>query len=230
MHGLAIITGGTRLSAMGTRILMLLMLAVIGLGLAAWRPPDQRHLATRRYVTILERHMLSAPKGATSIGSGSQCHARSASIFVAYSSAVIGLERQIRRESQPQRMRHLAAQKRRRPLQRRQQRFHIRPPKPRDKRRRVLQVRRRSRTSVTVMTASASSGSRNSCRANTPASTWRISSATRNCRCVGPVAAFFKPAPSPSRSTRSRRLPAGRGSWRTTSRIRSRAPLRARRP
>jgi hypothetical protein len=50
MRGLAIITGGTRLSAMGTRILMLLLLAVIGLGLAAcgahrtdvylWPPAD----------------------------------------------------------------------------------------------------------------------------------------------------------------------------------------------
>jgi hypothetical protein len=50
MRGLAIITGGTRLSAMGTRISILLMLLVIGLGLAAcgahrtevylWPPAD----------------------------------------------------------------------------------------------------------------------------------------------------------------------------------------------
>ena len=84
-------------------------------------------------------------------------------------------------------------------------------------------------------------------RAKTPASTWRISSATRNCRCDGrqrpawfspvgapriasPSAAFLKPEPSPSRSTRPRRLPADRGSWRTTGRTHSRARPRAHRP
>ena len=88
------------------------------------------------------------------------------------------------------------------------------------------------RTSVTVIWALARSGSRNSPRPKIPASTWRISSATRSCRWVGPALAdgFLNPGPSPSRSTRRRRLPAGRGSWRTTGRIHSRAPLRARRP
>ena len=54
---------------------------------------------------------------------------------------VIRLKRQLRRVSQRQRMRHLTAQPGCRTFQRWQQRFHIRTPEPRNKSRRMFQIR-----------------------------------------------------------------------------------------